>query len=82
VLCGAVGAGVWLLAFGLQSVTLRGYLSWTGVGGGLAWLAALVLVRSGDRGVAVGIAAAVAVAWSIAGVSVLAEWFRLGVWPV
>jgi hypothetical protein len=81
-LCGAVGAGVWLLAFGLQSVTLRGYLSWIGVAGGVAWLAAVALARSGNRGVAVGIAAAVAVAWSIAGLSVLTEWFRLGVWPV
>jgi hypothetical protein len=82
VLCGALGAGVWLLAFGLLSVTLRGYLSWTGFAGVIAWLAALGLARSGDRGVAVGIAAAIGVAWSVAALSVLTEWFRLGVWPV
>jgi hypothetical protein len=82
VLCGGVGAAVWLLAFGLQSVTLRGYLSWTGVAGAVAWLAAFGLARSGDRGVAVGIAAAVGVAWSVAALALVTAWFRLGVWPV
>jgi len=82
VLSGAVGAGVWLLAFGLQSVTLRGYVSWTVAAGVLAWLAAWGLAHSGDRGVAVGIAAAVGVAWSVTALTVLTEWFRLGVWPV
>lgn len=71
-----------MLAFGLQSVTLRGYVGWTALAGTIAWLAALLLARSGDRGVALGIAAAAGVAWSIAALSVLAEWFRLGVWPV
>ena len=58
VLCGGVGAAVWLLAFGLQSVTLRGYLWWTLVAGLTAWLAAYLLAITGDRGVATGVAAA------------------------
>lgn len=82
VLCGALGAGAWLLSFGLLSVTMRGYLCWTLLAGGVAWLAALGLARSGDRGVAVGIAAAVGVAWSVAALSVLTEWIRLGALPV
>jgi len=82
VLCGALAGAAWLLTFALLSVTLRGYLSWTLLGGGLAWLAALMLSRRGDRGVAVGLAAATGVAWTVATLSVLAEWARLGAWPV
>jgi len=82
VLCGALAGAAWLLTFALLSVTLRGYLSWTLLGGGLAWFAALMLSRRGDRGVAVGLAAATGVAWTVATLSVLAEWVRLGVWPV
>jgi hypothetical protein len=82
VLCGALAGATWLLTFALLSVTLRGYLSWTLVAGALAWLAALMLSRRGDRGVAVGLAAATGVAWTVATLSVLAEWVRLGVWPL
>lgn len=82
VLCGALAGAAWLLTFALLSVTLRGYLSWTLLGGGLCWLAALMLSKGGDRGVAVGLAAATGVAWTVATLSVLAEWARLGAWPV
>lgn len=82
VLCGAVAAGAWLLVFGLLSVTLRGYLLSTLLAGALAWLAALVLAQHGNRGVAVGVAAAIGVAWAVAALSVTAQWARLGVWPV
>lgn len=82
VLCGSLAAGAWLMAFGLLSVTLRGYLSWTLLAGAVAWLSAFVLTRSGDRGVAVGVAAATGAGWAVAAGSVLAEWVRLGFWPV
>jgi hypothetical protein len=82
VLVGALAAGVWLLAFGLLSVTLRGHIAWTSLAGVTAWCAALFLARKGDRGVAVGIAAATGVALTVAALSVLAEWARQGVWPV
>lgn len=82
VLSGAVATGVWLLVFGLLSVTLRGYLLWTLLAGVLAWLASLGLAQRGDRGVAVGVAAAIGVAWAVATLSVAAQWARLGVWPV
>ncbi|WP_020522572.1 hypothetical protein [Catelliglobosispora koreensis] len=82
VLCGAIAAGVWLLAFGTFGVTLRGYLGWTLLSGGLAWVAAVLLSARGDRGVAVGVAAATGVAWAVATLSVFAEWARMGAWPV
>jgi hypothetical protein len=82
VLCGAIAAGVWLLAFGMLSVTLRGYLGWTLLAGVLAWCAAIFLSARGDRGVAVGVAAATGVAWAVATLSVCAEWARMGAWPV
>jgi hypothetical protein len=78
VVCGALAAGLWLLAFGLLSVTLRGYLWWTLVAGLNAWLAAFLLAGAGDRGVATGVAAAAGVAWAVAALSVLAVWIRLG----
>jgi hypothetical protein len=82
VACGAFAGGVWLITFGSLSVTLRGYLSWTAFAGTIAWLAAFTLARSGDRGVAVGVAAATGVVWSVATLALLAQWIRLGVWPV
>lgn len=82
VLCGVIAGALWLSAFALLSVTLRGYVSWTLLAGSLAWLAAFMLSRQGNRGVAVGLAAATGVAWTVATLSLLAEWIRLGVWPV
>lgn len=82
VLYGALATGAWLVAFGLLSVTLRDYLSWILVAGALAWLASYVLARAGDRGVAVGVAAATGVAWAVAALHAVAGWVRLGIWPV
>ncbi|GAA2388419.1 hypothetical protein Cme02nite_23440 [Catellatospora methionotrophica] len=82
VVAGALGAGVWLLSFGMFGVTLGGYVGWTVLAGLLAWLAALALIRYGDRGVAAGVAAATGVAWTAAALSVIAEWIRRGAWPL
>jgi len=82
VLCGAVATGAWLVAFGLLATTLPGYLLWTLLAGALAWLASWMLARAGDRGAAVGVAAATGVAWTVAVISVVTQWARLGVWPV
>ena len=49
-----------------SAATCAGYAWWTVLAGGLAWLAALLLVRSGDRGVATGVAIVTAGGWSIA----------------
>jgi hypothetical protein len=48
----------------------RGYVWITLVAGVLAWAAAAILARFGDRGVAVGVAASSGVAVAIAGILV------------
>lgn len=79
----AVGAAVgaaWMLLFALLTTgSARGYVWVTLVAGFLAWGAAAVLARFGDRGVAVGVAASSGVAVAIAGILVA---YRLagGVW--
>ena len=50
--------------------------------GGGAWLAALALARYGDRGVAVGVAAATGLAWAVAGGAVAVHWGFTGDWPL
>jgi hypothetical protein len=75
---GAVAAGagagaLWMLLFGLVATTARGYAWWTISAGITGWLAALVLARYGDRGVAVGVAASTAVGAAIAGSVVFAH---------
>lgn len=82
VVLGAFTGGVWLVAFGLLGESLAGYLGWTLTAGLAAWAAAYGLVRFGDRGVAVGVAAAVGMAWTAAALSVVAEWNRVGYWPL
>ncbi|GAA1879042.1 hypothetical protein GCM10009687_54070 [Asanoa iriomotensis] len=84
---GAVAAGagagaVWLLAFGVVDSTVRGYAYWTLLAGAIAWLVSLLLGKLGDRGVAVGVAAATGLGWSIAGVVVGVTWFTSGNWPL
>src|SRR5687768_4669031 len=70
VLAGLIGAGVWLLAFGQIASDLAGYAWWTVVAGISGWMASIVLARFGDRGVAVGIALAVAIGWSTTTVAI------------
>jgi len=64
---GAGAGALWMLLFGLVASTARGYVWWTISAGIAAWLAALVLARAGDRGVAVGVAASTALGVAIAG---------------
>lgn len=71
---GAGSAGLWLLLFGLLASTARSYAWLTFGAGAVAWLAALVLARLGDRGVAVGVAVSTAVGVGIAGVVVTVAW--------
>lgn len=72
----AIGAGagaLWMLLFGLVASSVRGYAWWTISAGIAAWLAALVLARFGDRGVAVGVAASAGLGAAIAGSVVFAQ---------
>jgi hypothetical protein len=74
VAAGAGSAALWMLLFGLLATTARSY-AWLSFGAGIAaWLAALVLARLGDRGVAVGAAVSTAVGVAIAGIVVTAQW--------
>ncbi|MDI1461796.1 hypothetical protein QEZ54_12505 [Catellatospora sp. KI3] len=82
VVVGALATGVWLLAFGLFGITISGYVGWTVAAGMAAWLVSYALLRFGDRGVAVGVAAAVGVGWTAAALSVVFEWIRRGAWPL
>jgi hypothetical protein len=79
---GAVIAFAWLLLFGLLGHDVAGYVWWTVVAGGLAWLAALALVRYGDRGVATGVAIVTAGGWSIAAAVLAVRWAQTGNWPL
>lgn len=69
----AAGAGVgalWMLLFGIQAGTARAYAWLTIVAAVIAWVAIAVLTRFGDRGAAVGAAAATGVGVAIAGLVV------------
>ena len=75
-----IGA-LWMLLFGLLATSVRAYGWFTNVAGLAAWAAVVVLIRAGDRGVAVGVAIATAVAWAIASLVVLAVWSASN-WPL
>jgi uncharacterized membrane protein YccC len=78
-----LGAGAgWLLLFMLLGNDLPGRVWWTVGAGGAAWLAALALVRYGDRGVAVGVAAVTGLGWTVAGGAVAVHWGVTGDWPL
>jgi hypothetical protein len=71
VAAGAAVGAAWMLLFGLlMAGSARGYAWITLVAGFLAWGAAAILARFGDRGVAVGVAASSGVAVAIAGILV------------
>jgi hypothetical protein len=72
-----LGAGaLWMLLFALQGVSgTRAYAWFTIVGGVLAWAAAMLLAKLGDRGVAVGVAVAGGIGVAIAGLVVVIEGF-------
>ncbi|MFG1950718.1 hypothetical protein [Micromonospora sp. NPDC048830] len=82
VAAGGALAAAWLVLFGLLGRDVPGYAWWTILAGGLAWLAALALVRFGDRGVATGIAIVTAGGWSIAAAVVAVRWATSGNWPL
>lgn len=82
VAAGGGAAAAWLLLFGLLGSDVSTYAWWTVVAGVLAWLAALVLVRAGDRGLATGIAIVTAGGWSIAAAVVAVRWAGAGNWPL
>lgn len=78
-LVGAAASATWLLLFGLLARSARAYV-WLEISAGLlALLAALALAWRGDRGVAVGVAAAAGLGVAIAFLVVLLRWVH-GPW--
>ncbi|MEU1757054.1 hypothetical protein ABZ436_30995 [Micromonospora matsumotoense] len=79
---GGALAAAWLVLFGLLGRDVAGYAWWTVLAGALAWLAALALVRYGDRGVGTGVAIVTAGGWSIAFGIVVVRWAVSADWPM
>jgi hypothetical protein len=74
VVIGALAGALWMLLFGLLGHNARSYCWWT-VGAALAgWGAAVVLARSGDRGIAAGAAMSSGVGLAIAMSVVVTHW--------
>ena len=81
-MAGLGGAVFWMVILPLLGTSLTGYAWWTLIAGGVAWLAAAVLARAGDRGAAAGISIGVAVAWAIAAYAVATRWAQTADWPL
>lgn len=82
-LLAGLGAGaVWMLLSGLIASTVRGYGWWTILAGAVAWCAALVLGRAGNRGVATGVAISAAIGWSVAATIITTHWATRLDWPL
>jgi hypothetical protein len=82
VLAGLGAGAAWLFLFALLGADLAGHVWWTVAAGAAAWVAALGLARYGDRGVAVGVAAATGAGWAVAGGAVAVHWGVTGDWPL
>lgn len=81
VAAGLAATALWMLLFGVLGTSVRSYGWFTLVGGALAWGAALLLARAGDRGVAVGVAISTSIAWAIAWLVIVATW-AVRDWPL
>lgn len=82
VISGLAATTVWFVLFGSLGSDLGSYAWWT-IGAALvAWAVAVVLALLGDRGVAVGVAAASGVGLSIALLVVALRWIATQDWPL
>jgi hypothetical protein len=81
VLAGAAMGGAWQLLVGLLAGTTRGYFYLTLTASVVATLAALVLMRFGDRGAAAGVAISAGAGLAVAFAVVLQRWVTSG-WPL
>jgi hypothetical protein len=82
VTAGLAGTVAWLAGFGALATNLGAYTGWVLAAGAVAWLGAIALSRRGDRGVAVGIAVALAIGWSSTALALAITWIRTGAWPL
>ncbi len=78
-----LGTGVlWLVLAGVLARDLPTYAWFTLLAGAAAWGVAAVLVRLGDRGVAVGVAVSTGFGWAVAATAVGLRWAITGDWPM
>jgi hypothetical protein len=82
VLTGLGATLIWLALFGSIGRDLLTYAWWTVVATVTAWIVATFLAIFGDRGVAVGVAAASGFGLSIAAGFVAARWITTADWPM
>ena len=73
---------IWLALFGSIGRDLMSYAWWTVVATVTAWIVATFLSIFGDRGVAVGVAAASGFGLSVAAAFVAARWITTSDWPM
>lgn len=82
-MCTGFSAGLaWLGLFTLLGTGPAGHLWWLVASGVVAWVAALGLAYRGDRGAAVGVAAATGLGWAGGGALVALYWGVTGDWPL
>jgi hypothetical protein len=82
-LLAGLGSGLlWMTLFGAIGRDLLGYAWWTLIASLTAWAVSAVLSFFGDRGVAVGVALAAGLGWSVAAFAVAARWIGAGDWPM
>lgn|SRR5690606_279153 len=72
---------MWLIVFGLLGRSTGGYVWWTALAAGVAWVTAFVLARFGDRGAAVGVAITAGIGICVAFGVTMYEWATVG-WPL
>ena len=82
VLAGIGTTLIWLALFGSIGRDLLSYAWWTVVATVTAWIVAGLLALFGDRGVAVGVAAASGFGLSVAAAFVAARWITTADWPM
>jgi hypothetical protein len=80
-LAGAGMGAAWQLFIGLLASTARGYFYLTLTASVIATLAALMLMRFGDRGAAAGVAISTGAGLAVAFGLVLQRWVTTG-WPL
>jgi hypothetical protein len=71
---GVLAGALWIALFGLMATSARSYAWWTIIASALAWPVMVVLLRFGDRGVAIGAAVSTGLGLAIAGLIVALRW--------
>ena len=81
VLTGAGATAAWLLLVGLLATSILSYIWLSLTASAVALAVAVLLLRSGDRGVATGVGLATSFGASVAVAVIVARWVTVG-WPL